>query len=114
MISEKSSTLGSAVGWVKRHRRATHQGALGTLNLNWICALNNQDIPVISLNGFIARFNEQSNLRKNRPFCFIGSSGNFVGRESGFLVLSNAVLVLLLVLEAPKFQRFFSSTSTIS
>jgi hypothetical protein len=43
-----------------------------------------------------------------------GSSGNFVGRESGFLVLSNAVLVLLLVLEAPKSQRFFSSTSTIS
>ena len=25
-----------AVGWVKRHRRATHHGALGTLNLNEI------------------------------------------------------------------------------
>ena len=35
----------------------------------------------------------------------MGSSGSFVGRESGFLVLSNAVLVL--VLEAPKSQRFF-------
>ena len=45
---------------------------------------------------------------------FFGSSGSFVGRESGFLVLSNAVLVLLLVLEAPKSQRLFSSTSTIS
>jgi len=40
----------------------------------------------------------------------MGSSGSFVGGESGFLVLSNAVLVL--VLEAPKSQRFFSSTST--
>jgi len=35
-----------------------------------------------------------------------------VGKEPGFLVLSNAVLVLLLVLEAPESQRFFSITST--
>ncbi len=43
--------------------------------------MNNQDIPVISLNGFIARFNEQSNLRKNRPFCFILGAGASVSSE---------------------------------
>ena len=49
------------------------------------------------------------------PPCFKkGSSGNFVGRDSGFFVLSNAVLVLLLVLEAPESQRFFSSRRTVS
>jgi tetratricopeptide (TPR) repeat protein len=43
--------------------------------------MNNQDIPVISLNGFIARFKEQSNLRKNRPFCFILGAGASVSSE---------------------------------
>ena len=36
---------------------------------------------------------------EQRAVIFEGTSGNFVVRESGFLVLSNAVLVL--VLEAP-------------
>jgi len=57
--------------------------------------------PII---GFGQAKNGKSGGTDLRSF-LLRSLANFVGRESGFLVL-------LLVLEAPKSQRFFSSTIT--
>jgi len=73
MISEKSSTLGSAVGWVKRHRRATHQGTLGKLDLNWICA------PLLFAKGDIQRSLGQRprNAEKSEPISWLPSSLNY-------------------------------------
>jgi Tfp pilus assembly protein PilF len=43
--------------------------------------MRNHDIPVISLNGFIERFKDQSKLRRNRPFCFILGAGASVSSQ---------------------------------
>ncbi len=57
-----------AVGWVKRHRRATHHGALGTLNLNEIFS------PLCFAKGDIQRSLGQR-LRKalKSPYLAIGN-----------------------------------------
>ena len=66
-----------AVGWVKRHRRATHHGALGTLNLNEIFS------PLCFAKGEVQR------SLGHRPRKACGS-----GRFSGAMPLAMMILAV--------------------